>query len=51
MVTPVGTRVDWGSPAPPGKDADPQESPTDTDELFAVAEAIARYWFATVTLP
>jgi two-component system, chemotaxis family, response regulator Rcp1 len=25
--------------------------PHDMDELLAVAEAIARYWFATVTLP
>jgi two-component system, chemotaxis family, response regulator Rcp1 len=25
--------------------------PADMDELFAVAEAIARYWFSTVTLP
>ncbi len=25
--------------------------PQDMDELLAIAEAIARYWFATVTLP
>jgi DNA-binding response OmpR family regulator len=25
--------------------------PADMDELVAIAEAIARYWFATVTLP
>jgi chemotaxis family two-component system response regulator Rcp1 len=25
--------------------------PADVDELFTVAETIARYWFATVTLP